>query len=414
MIKEKLYTYKFWLLCFSSFLFFASFNLIIPELPDYLTSLGGGDHKGLIIPLFTLMAGLSRPFSGRLTDTIGRIPIIIYGVFVCIIAGFLYPILTTVFGFFLLRLIHGMSTGFKPTATSAYVGDIAPLSRRGEAMGILGMFGSLGMAAGPAMGSYIAINYGYNLMFYASSVFALLSIVVVMKMPETLIAKQRFKWSLLKLKWKDVYEPRAMPSALTMLLTAFSFGTILTLIPDLSKHLGMENKGIFFSIFTISSLAIRLAAGKLSDIYGRVPILMIGCFLYAITMFMIGVGTQIWLFYVGSFIFGIAVGLSSPTIFAWTIDLAHDEHRGRAMATMFIALEAGIGIGGVVAGYSHNNNPDNFIISFSISAILALFAVVYLISYLMRQKKGYFSLAARSVACNGFLLFWAKINITIE
>ena len=281
---EKLYTYKFWLLCSSSFLFFASFNLIIPELPEYLTELGGGDHKGLIIPLFTLTAGLSRPFSGRLTDTIGRIPIIIYGVFVCIIAGFLYPILTTVLGFFLLRLIHGMSTGFKPTATSAYVGDIAPVSRRGEAMGILGMFGSLGMAAGPAFGSWIAMNFGYNTMFYTSSGIALLSILVVMKMPETLIKREKFRWSLLKLKRKDVFEPKAFPSAITMALTAFSFGTILTLIPDLSVHMGIENKGIFFSIFTISSLLVRLFAGKLSDIYGRVPILMIGCLVYTITM----------------------------------------------------------------------------------------------------------------------------------
>jgi len=279
-----------------------------------------------------------------------------------------------------------MSTGFKPTATSAYVGDIAPLSRRGEAMGILGMFGSLGMAAGPAFGSWIAINYGYELMFYCSSGFALLSIMVVLKMPETLLVKERFRWSLLKLKWEDVFEPRALPSAITMILTAFSFGTILTLIPDLSKSIGLENKGIFFSIFTISSLAIRLLAGKLSDRYGRAPVLMIGCFLYGVTMFLIGLSSEIWVFYLGSFIFGIAAGLSSPTIFAWTIDLAHEKHRGRAMATMFIALEAGIGVGGVVAGYSHNNNPENFIISFSISGILAWTAVVYLVWYLMRQK----------------------------
>jgi MFS family permease len=385
--KEKLYTYKFWLLSLSSFLFFASFNLIIPELPDYLTSLGGGDHKGLIIPLFTLMAGLSRPFSGRLTDTIGRIPIIIYGVFVCIIAGFLYPILSTVAGFFLLRLVHGMSTGFKPTATSAYVGDIAPIHRRGEAMGVLGLFGSLGMAAGPAIGSWVAMDFGYTWMFYCSSGFAFLSILVVMKMPETLIVKERFRWSLLRLKWKDILEPRAFPSATAMLLTAFSFGTILTLIPDLSKHHGIENKGIFFSIFTISSLIVRIIAGRLSDIYGRLVILMAGCAIYGFTMIMIGVNTELWVFYLGAFIFGIGAGLTSPTIFAWTIDLADERHRGRALATMFIAMEAGIGLGGVVAGYSYNNNPENFVISFSISGILAFTALLYLIIYRMNHTK---------------------------
>ena len=291
----------------------------------------------------------------------------------------------------------GEDRALRPQALTEFIGQaearanlrvfVESARRRGEAMGILGMFGSLGMAAGPAIGSWIAMKFGYNWMFISSSGFALLSIIVVMKMPETLLVRERFRWSLLKLKWKDIFEPRALPSAITMLLTAFSFGTILTLIPDLSKHLGIVNKGIFFSIFTISSLAVRLLAGKLSDIYGRVPILMAGCFLYGITMFLIGTGSQIWGFYLGSFIFGIAAGLSSPTIFAWTIDLADEKHRGRAMATMFIALEAGIGVGGVVAGYSHNNNPDNFIISFSISGLLALVAVVYLVWYSITNKK---------------------------
>ncbi len=386
-INNKLYTYKFWLLCLSSFLFFASFNLIIPELPDYLTSLGGGDHKGLIIPLFTLMAGISRPFSGRLTDTIGRIPVIIYGVLICIIVGFIYPLMTTVLGFFLLRLIHGMSTGFKPTATSAYVGDIAPINRRGEAMGILGMFGTLGMAAGPAMGSWVSMTFGYDLMFYCSSVFAMMSILVVVNMPETLIQKQKFRWSLLKLNRKDLFEPRALPAAITMALIAFSFGVVLTIIPDLSKHLGITNKGIFFSVFTISSLLIRLIAGKLSDIYGRIPLMIIGCLLLSITMFIIGSATEILVFYIGAFLFGIATGLNSPTIFAWTIDMADKNHVGRAMATMFIALEVGIGIGGLIAGYSHNNKPENFIISFAISGVLSLLAAIYLIRQKIKLKK---------------------------
>jgi len=66
------YTVKFWMLCASSFLFSSSFNMLIPELPAYLSSLGGSGYKGYIIGLFTITAGLSRPFSGRLTDTIGR------------------------------------------------------------------------------------------------------------------------------------------------------------------------------------------------------------------------------------------------------------------------------------------------------------------------------------------------------
>jgi MFS family permease len=47
--------------------------MMIPELSGYLSGLGGADYKGLIIALFTLTAMISRPYSGKLSDTIGRI-----------------------------------------------------------------------------------------------------------------------------------------------------------------------------------------------------------------------------------------------------------------------------------------------------------------------------------------------------
>ena len=79
VVSKRVYGLQFWLLCLSTFLFFTSFNMIIPELPAYLTSIGGEDYKGLIISLFTLTAGISRPFSGKLADTIGRIPVMVFG-----------------------------------------------------------------------------------------------------------------------------------------------------------------------------------------------------------------------------------------------------------------------------------------------------------------------------------------------
>ena len=58
------FNFQFGLLCFSNFLFSASFSMMIPELPGVLTKLGGAEYKGLIIALFTLMAGIGKvPFS---------------------------------------------------------------------------------------------------------------------------------------------------------------------------------------------------------------------------------------------------------------------------------------------------------------------------------------------------------------
>lgn len=168
------------MLCTSSMLFSASFNMLIPELPDYLSSLGGAEYKGLIIALFTLTAGISRPFSGKLTDTVGRIPVMIVGSAVCVVCGFLYPILSSISGFLFLRLLHGFSTGFKPTATAAYIADIVPRERWGEALGMHGLAFSMGMAIGPAIGSFLTQLYSINFLFYASSAMALVSIVIVL------------------------------------------------------------------------------------------------------------------------------------------------------------------------------------------------------------------------------------------
>jgi MFS family permease len=383
--KARVYGLQFGLLCLSSFLFFASFNMIIPELPNYITQLGGAEYKGLIISLFTLTAGLSRPFSGQLADKMGRIPVMLIGGTVCILCGFLYPITGSVAAFLLLRLVHGFSTGFTPTGTAAYVADIIPMERRGEATGLLGLAGSLGMAAGPAMGAAIANSYSLDAMFYASSVAAFLSVAVVARMHETLDNPNRFRMGLLRISRKEIFEPRVLDPSIVMMLTVVSFGIILTIIPDFSEHLGIENKGLFFTSFTLSSLAIRFLAGRASDKYGRIRILKISSLLLVLAMGLIGLATTATELLLAAAVFGVAVGMNSPTVFAWTIDMSHPEHRGRAMATMYIALEAGIGIGALSSGWLYANDPSRFPLVFWTGGACALLGFLYLM-FVVKNK----------------------------
>lgn len=378
--EESFYTAQFGLLCLSSFLFFSSFSMILAELPSFLTDLGGKEYKGLIIALFTLAAGLSRPFSGKLTDTVGRIPIIVFGAVVCFLTGFLYPLLLTVGGFLFIRFVHGLSTGFTPTGTAAYVADVVPISKRGEAMGIFGLTNNIGTAIGPAFGSYIALHYPIQYMFYCSSGFAILSILILMKLKETLPQqqRQRFRWALLKINPRDIIELRVIAPSITLLLSVFSFGIILTIVPDFSDHLGIQNKGLFFTVFTLSSLGIRFMAGKVSDRFGRVEVIKVGTLIQVLAMVIVGFATTPWMLMLGAVFFGIAVGIVSPTTFAWTIDLSKDEARGRALATLYIALEAGIGIGALLSAWVFANNSANFPWTFWLGAISAFSAFCYL------------------------------------
>ena len=348
---QALYTRPFLLLCLSHALFAGSFNMMIPELPAYLSSLGGAEHKGLIIALFTLTAGLSRPFSGKLADTIGRIPVMYVGTFACVICSLLYPQLAFVSGFLVLRFFHGFSTGFKPTGTSAYVADIVPDGRLGEAMGTLGICLSLGASASPLLGSWLVKHYDVNVMFYASAVLAVLSIVILLNLKETLQKKQPFSLKLLKVGKNDVFDPLALPAAAVMVCCYISYGVILTLVPDLSDKLGVENRGTFFTIFTLASVSTRFSAGKISDRLGRVPVLKASAIIIALAMVVFALAETKSMLYLASVLFGLGNGVFSPAINAWTIDLGDPGRKGRALATMYISLEVAIGGGALIAGW---------------------------------------------------------------
>jgi MFS family permease len=130
---------------------------------------------------------------------------------------------------------------------------------------------------------------------------------------------------------------------------------------------------------------VRIVAGKISDRYGRVSVLRVSSFLLTVAMIVIGLATTSFAFYAGAVLFGLSTGMSSPTVSAWTVDLSHSEHRGRAMATMYIALEAGIGLGALLSGWIYNNNPAMFSYAFWSAGFFSFLAFIYLIA-VVRQR----------------------------
>jgi MFS family permease len=381
------FNFQFGLLCVSNFLFSASFSMMIPELPGYLTKLGGAEYKGLIIALFTLMAGISRPFSGKLTDTVGRVPVMIFGSLVCVICSLLYPVLTSVGGFLLLRFFHGFSTGFKPTATSAYGADVVHESRRGEALGALAIGYTLGSSIGPLAGSYLVAAYSYNSMFYVSAALAMGSVGILYNIKETLPNPQKFSPGLMKIRRTEIFDRSSVKPAVVMLLLTFSIGCVLTLSPDLSESVGLQNKGFFLACYTVASLAIRFIAGKSSDTYGRVIVLICASFVQVIAFVVLAFSHTESMVIVSAVIFGLGMGMTGPTLMAWTVDLCKPENRGRAVASVYIALELGIGSGAIFSAWIYNNRLENLVYAFLLPALLSLVSMFLLIAWRRKQKR---------------------------
>jgi MFS family permease len=392
------FNFQFGLLCFSNFLFSCSFSMMIPELPAYLTQLGGAQYKGLIIALFTLMAGISRPFSGKLTDTVGRVPVMIFGSLVCVLCSLLYPVLTTISGFLLLRFFHGFSTGFKPTATSAYGADVVHESRRGEAMGALAIGYTLGSSIGPVGGSWLVEAYSYNIMFYVSACFALGSVIILYNIKETLPNPKKFSFRHIRITRSDVFDRSAVKPAVIMFLLCFSIGTVLTLTPDMSVAVGLHNKGFFYACYTVASLVIRLIAGKSSDKYGRVIVLICSSLVQAIGFIFLAFAHTSTMMIISAVIFGLGMGMNGPTLMAWTVDLCAPVNRGRAVASVYIALEMGIGSGAIFSAWIYNNHLPNLVYAFLLTALLSLIALLLLVLWKRKERRK----AASDLAILGF------------
>lgn len=378
LYEKPLYTLTFFLLCLSQFLFSASFSMIIPELPQHLRSMGGEDYIGLIIGLFTVTAAISRPFSGKLTDTIGRMPVQIIGTGVCVIASLLYPFTSGVFFFLLLRFFHGFSTGFKPTATAAYLADIVPVSRRGEAMGILGVSMNAGASIAPPIGSHLTQIYSIDVMFYTSSFVALISVIILLRMKETLVDKVPFHPRLLIIKKNEIYDRSALLPAFVALFVYMSFGALVTIGPDQCTYLGMSNKGLFFTSYTGCSVLSRLITGRVSDKYGRVKVIRVSLIFLILSLLFFSLVDSSWMFLLAAGFLGFSLGSASPSVFAWAIDRCDDENRGKALATVYIALEISIGFGAVFSAWIYDSNPDQFGSTFVLLAAITLFALLFL------------------------------------
>lgn len=363
-------------------LFMVSFNLIIPELNWFITEMNGANHKGLIITLFSISAMISRPFSGKLSDTIGRKKVMIIGIVIGGLVTLLYPLFGIVSFFLFLRFMHGFSAGFAPTGATALITDVLPQNKRGVGMGIWGVFFSVGMGIGQALGSPIKNTLGMNSLFFISAISAGLAVIMVMMLKETLPNPVKFKFSLLKITWKDVLEPSVIPAFIVMTLSAAASGMTLVITPEISGYLGIENKGWFFLFYVISTMLVRLFASGVSDIIGRRKTLIMGMSLLTISLIMVATANTVFLYTASAVTFGFATGITSPTLFAWTADLSHPERRGIGSGTLFIGLELGVMIGSASTLLTYQNTFDSVAITLLPIILLSALSVVYLVWHL--------------------------------
>jgi MFS family permease len=204
------------------------------------------------------------------------------------------------------------------------------------------------------------------------------SVCLLAALPETLQAPGKLRWQFLYVPWKELFEPRVLAPAWVTFLLYASYGTALTLAPAVSLQSGLGNAGLFFTCYTAGSVGIRILWGKAPDRYGRIPVLKAASGLMLGAQVMIALASSTGWLLSAAALYGLSMGLMTPAGLAWTIDLAQPQHRGRALSTMYIAMEAGIGLGALGSGWWYQVSGHDIRPVFFGMAVLALISVLYL------------------------------------
>jgi len=358
--------------------------MIVPELNGFITTLGGSQLKGYNVALPAILSVFCRPVSGVLADSIGRKPIMLFGALTSIICLITYSFIDALSIYLIIRTLHGFAIGFTPGSSMAFLADIIPEKNRGEGMGIVGVFFSTGMAIGPMMGSEIANRFSYNTMFYIATATTLISAIIMTVQKETVMERKKVEWTTKMFFDKDV-----LPPAIIVFLTTLPFGILLTLMPDQTTATGIGNKGLFFGVYIAFSVILRFLAGRASDRYGRVNILIIGASILVVSTLMIAHIDNELMFFLSAAVFGIGVGFYAPTTFAWCVDLADPENKGRAMATFYIALELAILSGGLITNFIYKDQTENIFSTYLFGFFTSVIALIYLIFYKLKIEPKY-------------------------
>ena len=343
-----LVTRPFVLICLATLFFYLSFYLILPVMPLYVSSLGGTPIQlGLIIGLFSVMAMVVRPPAGWIIDTRGSRKVLVAGMVIFLLASLGYVLVRSVDGILGLRVFHGLGMGLFPTAATVIVAELAPLARRGEAMGWFGIANSAGLIVGPVLGPALAGGIGYPALFLLAAGVALLGCVCLLLTPgpRRPASGGRGLPSL-----RELYSRNALLPSAILLCLYIPYGIMVAFIPVIAVGRGLSNPGLFYAVYAGAVLLVRAQAGRLSDQYGRAAVILPGMLLASVAYLVLGLTSGVSGVLVGGAVYGLAFGSVQPALMALTADRVRPAERGKAMGTFYFAWELGITIGSTGAG----------------------------------------------------------------
>lgn len=140
------------------FIDLVGFGLVIPLLPFYAERYGATPQEvTILVAVYSLMSMLAAPLWGRLSDRVGRRPVLMVSMAAAAVAYAWLGLADALWMLFMARALAGLCAG-NIAAAQAYVADVTPPEGRARGMGMIGAAFGLGFIIGPALGGVVAGN----------------------------------------------------------------------------------------------------------------------------------------------------------------------------------------------------------------------------------------------------------------
>jgi DHA1 family multidrug resistance protein-like MFS transporter len=180
------------ILFFTMVVVMLSFGIIIPILPSYIESFGGGGlAMGGLMAIFSLLQFFFSPVWGAVSDRYGRKPVLTLGAIGNGLGLIVMGLASDLPSLYLGRAVGGiLSSATLPTAM-AFISDSTDEKQRGGGMGIIGAAMGLGMILGPGIGGTTANISTHVPFFIGAGLSFLAAILTWVYLPESLPVEKR-------------------------------------------------------------------------------------------------------------------------------------------------------------------------------------------------------------------------------
>lgn len=386
------------LLAASVGLMMTGYGIVMPVFAKRLGEFGSGvEALGFMTMAFAIAQFLLAPFMGTLADRFGRRPLILLGLAGVVGANVAYLLVESTNAYIAVRFFQGAITAGLLPAAMGVVADIVPEQQRAQWVGTLMGSYSAGFIFGPALGGFLYDHWGFAAPFGLSAGLALLGLLLALIMvPETRQAAGRPAAAPRPRTASSGALLDSLPRPLYLLvaLLLLDFGGVFAFAfiePQMVFYFydqlaySTTQFGLIVGGYGLAMVFGQTMLGRLSDRFGRQPIIALGFGLNLLFYLALVLFNQFSLMLLAALIAGLGGALLSPALSAFYLDITAEQHRSRVMGLK----ESAAALGGVlgpllVAVASHWLTAQNIFLT---SAFITLTAVCLTLVALRVQQQ---------------------------